>query len=163
MNCEDKAILCWELLCNISLKMTVNLPDSAIFYSGLVVAIAVSLVSELRRALRDVWHLLLLDNFMLSATKAIGQKKRFAEVAEWDFSSKLRKSNSLWAAVFATNKQDKTNVEIVTCGCCNQGLCGAFHRQMGQISSLGASLLSRKGYMWLREIFGRWQGAVGLW
>lgn len=140
--------------------MTLNLPDSVIFYSGLAVVFTVSLVGKLLWVLRDVWHLFFFDNFMLSATKAIGQKKkRFAEVAEWDFSSKLRKLNSLWAAVFATNKQDRTNVEIVTRGCCNQGLCGAFHRRMGKIRLLGASLPGRAGYMWLRKVF--WAGGEG--
>lgn len=84
---------------------------------------------------------------MLSATNAVGQKKDslWAKVAARDFSSKLRKSNSLGAAIFATKKQDRTNVEIVSCGCCNQGLGGAFHSQMGK-----TSLLGREGCMWLK-------------
>lgn len=47
---------------------------------------------------KDFWHLLLFDNSVLSATKAIEQKKEnllWANVAEWHVRSKLRKSNSL--------------------------------------------------------------------
>lgn len=82
--------------------------------------------------------------------RQLSRKKKdflWAQVAEWDLSSKLRKSDSLWAAVFATNKQDKTNVEIVICGYSNQGLRGAFHNQMGKTSLLEASFLGKGGYM----------------
>lgn len=90
---------------------------------------------------------------MLSATKAVGQKKRFAvgKSGRMRFKQWARKSDSLWAAVFATNKQDKTNVEIVPCGRCNQGLWGAFHNQMGKFCWELFSWVE-KG-IWLREIF----------
>lgn len=123
----------------------------------LVVAIAVSLaiVSFEFSGIFDTFYFLIILCCLPPRQLGMEKKKRFsvAKMAEWDLSSKLKESNSLWAAVFATHKQDKTNVDIVACGCCNQGFCGALHSQIGETSLLGASFLGSAGYIWLREMF----------
>ena len=93
---EGKVILCWELFSlTFVWKWTLKHPSHLLF-SWLL--LCPYLVSKLVWVLKDFWHLLLFDNSMLSATKAIEQKKEnllWANVAEWDVRSKLRKSKSL--------------------------------------------------------------------
>lgn len=71
------------VLFNNSLKMILNIPDSVIFYSILVVAIVESLVSKLLWVLRDFWHLLFSDNFTLSATQGNWTEKKIHYGQKW--------------------------------------------------------------------------------
>lgn len=83
----------------------------------------------------------------MPATKAIGQKKKIGRGQKWqDEIEGVSSKNQILSEqqFFAANTQDKTNVEIVSCDCCNQLLCGASHSQVGKTSLPGAAFPGRE-------------------
>lgn len=155
MNYEDKVILCWELF-TLTLVWKWSLKHSRLchllfYFSGCYCSVSTLVGFAEFWGIADTFYFLII--LCCQPPRQLGRKKDllWAKVAEWDLSSELGKSDSLWAAVFATNKQEKTNVEIVPCGCYNQGLWGAFHNQMGKFCWEPFSWVE-KG-IWLREIF----------
>lgn len=134
VSCEDLVIWGYEPFSSTFISLKLILWTSLTWLACVLfwwVCSVFSFSTWLLWVLQDCQHLLFLGDFLVSHQSNCGAEAfLWAAIAEWDLGSMSRWWNSFWMAVFATNKQKKTNVEIVTCGCCNQGFYAAFQSQI---------------------------------